>query len=273
MPSYPVTARKKRTSSIRRNTSARAQSYQINKTNKRIDRVQDKLRTEVNKYGLQHETQAQLYTEAIVMIQPAFTAGVNSPNWANCFQNSDAAINVNRARLGRVYLKMQFTAGTEDSPVTTSVFHVRLQPKNAEWIISTLGTNLQAGGGLVSPTHLVRGLAGVTSFSADTNGSVMLNPDYFIVKKQWHFTLSGTNAELNATATTNLRSTVRNISYSFPLNYTLGAGIDSWGLVSADDDTSPHLKNYILVFTNNSLADLQSNSFSILAQCTATALE
>ena len=130
---------------IRSRKSAGSQAGQLIKTNKRISRIQSKLRSESNKYGLVHETTAQLYADTVVMIQPAFVAGANSPNWVNCFANSDAAINVNRVRLGRCYLRMQFTASTEDAPITTSLFHVRLNPKNAQWVISDLGTNLTGG--------------------------------------------------------------------------------------------------------------------------------
>lgn len=255
---------------IRKRRSAGAQSAQLVKTNKRINRIQSKLRSEVNRYGLVHETTAQLYADTVVMIQPAFVAGANSPNWVNCFANSDAAINVNRVRLGRAYLRMQFTASTEDAPITTSLFHVRLNPKNAQWLISDLGTGLTP---MVDKTHYVRGTAGILAYASNTNGSVMLNPDYFVVKRQWHFTLGGSVAALVGTATSNLTNTVKNIDYSFPLGYTVGKGRSNWQSVSADDDTAPELKNYILVFTNNSLADLQSNSFSILQQCTATAIE
>lgn len=258
---------------IHRAKSARSQQGQLIKTNKRVDRIQTKMRTETNKYGLVHETTAQLYSDTVVMLQPAFVAGANSPNWVNCFANSDAAINVNRVRLGRCYLRMQFTAATEGQPITTSLFHVRLNPKNAQWIISELGTNLTAGGGMVDKTHFVRGAAGLLAYTSSTEGSVMLNPDYFLVKRSWHFTLGGEQAVLAGTATTNLNNTIRNIDYSFPLGYTLGKGRSNWQAVSADDDTSPELKNYLLIFTNNNLADLQSNSFSVLQQCTVTAIE
>jgi len=205
-----------------------------------------------------------------LMIQPAATAGVNSPAWTNCFANSTAAVNCNRVRLGKVYMHMQFTCFTEPAAITYSVFHVRLNPKNSTHMVQNFGTGLA---GLTSPTYFIRGSAAFTPYTANTEGMVMLNPDYFVVKKKWIFTLTAVNVAIGATSVTNAHNTYKNIEYSFPLNYTLGLGKGIWKDASADGDTKADLKNYILIFSNNSLADLESGAVSVLSQCTATGLE
>lgn len=256
---------------IRRRRSANAQSVQLVKTNKRINLLQTKLKSNPNKYGLYHEVYSTALTGYTpLMIQPAGTAGTNSVAWANCFSNNTAAVNANRVRLGKLYIHMQFTCYTEPQPITYSVFHVRLTPKNSVHMVQQFGTALA---GITTPTYFIRGASSVLPYSANTEGLVMLNPDYFIIKKRWHFTLTNRQVGIGSSQTTNASSTFKNIDYSFPLNYTLGQGHGSWKAVSADGDTKSDLKNYILVFSNNAGADLEYGSVSILCQCTATALE
>ena len=255
---------------IRRRRGARAQSNQLVKTNKRINRIQSQLRREVNKFGLFHEVYSNSFTLASIMVQPAFAVGVNSPGWANCFATSAAAINATRARLGRCHIQMAFTCGTEPQPVTFTVLHVKLTPRNAENLIQDVGTDFS---GLAEPLHYIRGAPGITAYAATTNGRVMLNPDYFIVKKKWTFCLTNRQVGLGSSQTTNGFNTYKNISYTIPLGYTLGLGTGSWGDANADENTPAAMKNWILVFTDNSLLDAESSSFSCLMQCTARAIE
>lgn len=252
---------------IRRRRSARAQSAQLVKTNKRINKIRDEMRKDDQKYGLYKEFISTALTDKFLLIAPANTAGATSPVWNNCFADNTNALLANRVRLGRCHMKMQFTCGNERSPVTYSIFHVRLQPRNAEYVVNQYGDDLAT---LPAIEGYIRGTTPVSTGDASGGGNVMLNPDWFIVKKQWRFTLSAITNVSNTSATTTPIGNTKNIDYSFPLNYTLGKGISSWGTVSADTDTPPHLRNYILIFSDNIGTDLQYNQYDILCQATAT---
>lgn len=273
--SYGSFSRKRRNTRrsrfIRWAKSASAQSRQIQTNNRRINSVNRRLRADTQKYGMYHEFTGDNYANSFLCIAPARVADstytTTFPQWTNCFGNAPNAAEANRVRLGRCHLKMQFTSYSEKSPVTYSIFHVRLNPKNAQYVTQTFGPNLGAATG--TPRLYIRGASSATTGLADGSASTMLNPDYLIVKKQWHFTLSQYTAS-NIEQPQSKMPTLKNISYSFPMNYTLGKGINNWTEVSAHDDTAPELRNYLLIFTNNQLLDLQSNSYSILAQVTAS---
>ncbi len=252
---------------VRKKKSAGSQSKQISKAFKKIDSIRSDMRKDDQKWGLFKEFISSSLTDSTVLIAPAATAGAVSPAWDNCFANNTNALLANRVRLGRCYMKMQFTCGNERSPITYSVFHVRLNPKNAENLCSSYGADLAT---LPATTGYIRGSTATAIGNASGGGNVMLNPDWFIVKKQWRFTLAALTNTTTTSASTNPYGTYKNIDYSFPLGYTLGKGVNAWNNVSAEDDTPPHLRNYLLVFTDNLSADLQYNQYVILAQSTAT---
>lgn len=267
---------------IETKTSAAAQSKQIAATVKRVDRLSTRVYRDSTRYGLYHVARSSLMGAAanVVYLQPALTVSPSgagfSPAWGPCFEQAPSALNCTRARLGRMYVKMCFTCNTEDAPITISVFHVRLNPKNAEYIMKTNSTNFGTilGSG-ANEEYLVRSPSTYTTGLAENFGTPMLSPAYFIVKRSWTFTIgTQNNTAVGTSPSTVLSQTMKLINYSFPLGYTLGSGTGTWGDVSADTDTAPHLKNYLLVFSNNSLLDLaQSPSYSILSQCTATGIQ
>ncbi len=252
---------------VRRRRGARSQSKQISKAFKRIDAIRDDMRKDDQKYGLFKEFISSGLTDKFLLIAPANTAGASSPVWNNCFADNTNALLANRVRLGRCYMKMQFTCANERSPITYSMFHVRLNPKNAEYVVSQYGDNLAS---LPGTSGYIRGSTATSIGDASGGGNVMLNPDWFIVKKQWRFTLSALTNTSQTQPTTTPAGSTKNIDYSFPLNYTLGKGISSWSTLAADTDTAPHLRNYLLIFSDNIGTDLQYNQYSILCQCTAT---
>lgn len=255
---------------VRKRKSAGSQSRQISKAFKKIDSIRSDMRKDDQKWGLFNEFISSGLTDAKLLIAPAGTAGIGpggSPAWDNCFANNTNANLANRVRLGRCYMKMQFTCGNERSPITYSVFHVRLNPKNAEFLTSTYGNDLSL---LPATTGYIRGSTAVSLGDASGGGNVMLNPDWFIVKKQWRFTLAALTDTTTTEVSTNPFGTYKNIDYSFPLGYSVGKGINAWTTVSADADTAPHLRNYLLIFSDNIGTDLQYNQYNILAQATAT---
>lgn len=262
---------------VRSRKSANSQSKQISKAFKKISSIRTDMRKASQKYGMYNEWTSDDYSLAFLAICPAATTdstySSTFPAWANCFANNENAQDADRVRLGRCHMKMQFTSDTERSPVTYSIFHVRLNPKNAQYVTQKYGPGLSAISG--TPELYVRGQTALTTGKASGAANVMLNPDYLIVKKCWRFTLSqyvATNdtGQPQRSAQNTGSGTLKNIDYSFPLNYTLGKGVGKWKELSAYEDTDPALRNYFLIFSNNLTSDSQSNSYSILAQCTAT---
>lgn len=257
---------------IRRRRSSRAQAGQLIKTNRRINAINSKLRQEMTHQGLYLTGGSQSYRDSVIMLQPALTAGTVSPAWRNCFSDSAITGDASRAKFGRCKLKIQFTCGDEADPVTYNIFHVRLKKKNAKFMTETFGNDLAT---IASPAQYVRGTTAIATGSADSGGFVYLNPDYFDIKKMWRFTItsrmvgSAGTVPVNAT---NAYSSYKNIDYSFPLGYTMGKSLGNWTSVSADTDTPSELKNYLLIFTNNNQLDTQSNTYSFIAQTTATGL-
>lgn len=257
---------------IKRKRNARSQAGQLIKTNKRINSINQRLRAEQTHQGLYLTGGASMYRDAVIMLQPALTAGSVSPAWRNCFSDSTITGSASRARLGRCNLKIQFTCGTESDPVTYNVFHVRLTKKNAKFMTETFGNDLSS---IASPAQFVRGTAALATGSADSGGFLYLNPDYFEIKKYWRFTLTAKvigGPPVTPIDSTNPFNSYKNIDYSFPLGYTLGKSLGNWTTVSADTDTPSELKNYILIFTNNNQLDAQSNTYSFIAQTQATGL-
>jgi len=250
---------------IRRKRSSRAQAGQLIKTNRRINKIRQELKRDQNKTGLYLATGSDNFSDTILMLQPATTMGSVSPAWTPCFADSTISAAATRAKFGRCRVKMQFTCGNERSPITYTVMHVRLNPKNAVWMNEVYGNDLNA---ISAPQQFVRGQSSSGQGYASASGNVILNPDYFIVKKQWRFTLSAFQAIAQSTQLDSnyAPATYKNIDYSFPLGYTIGKSLGNWTTASADADTAPHLKNYLMIFTDNSTADLQSNSVRILAQ-------
>lgn len=274
--------KRKRKLVIVNKTSAAAQSKQILATSKRVDRLQAAIHRDSTRYGLYHVSRSSSMGAGgnVVYLQPALQASPSgagfSPAWGNCFESSQSALDCTRAKLGRMYVKMCFTCNTEANPITISVFHVRLNPKNAQYIMETNGTNFgTALGSTGALEYAVRSPSTYTVGLAENYGTPMLSPAYFIVKRSWTFTLGVQQNTATGTVENNVLSqSMKLINYSFPLGYTVGSGSGSWADVDADTDTAPRLKNYLLIFSNNSLLDLaQSPSFSILSQCTATGIQ
>lgn len=267
-----VSALQKKKRNIRSKTGSKAQSKQILTNLKSIEYLKDQNRVEKTQYGMYHEcTNYALTNYQVCQLNPALTAGVNSPQWRNCWSDSALTLQAMRVTMGRIYLNMQFTSYSSLNPVTITVLHVRLQKDTADQLIETLGTDLA---GLDALQYRTRGITGgYVQGQATTNGMIAMNPKYIDVKKKWIFTLSG---RLSIGPTTNdssvPTSSYKNIQYDFPTGYRFGFDRGAWSQYSADEACRAEMKNYILVFTDQNTALATKPSMSIFAQCTATGL-
>lgn len=273
MPKYSRnTSAKKLQRFIRKRRSSRAQAVQLLKTNKRVDRLLLRHKTAKQQYGLQHETSSSALTGLSVwQINPAGTVGADgSPVWTNCFSDSTVCVNAPRARLGRVYCHLAVTCFTEVSKIQFKIFLVKLNPKNAEFMVNKFGNALT---GIPVGKFYTRGAAGSFNYSATNEASgVMLNPNYFTTLRQWGFALTGRMATVGSPQSTNAYSSFKNISFSFPTNYVIGKNTGTWLSSSADENTLPIHKHYLLFFCDNSILDAESPQMDLFCQCTATAL-
>lgn len=273
MPRYPIrrygatsgasavkAAKRKRKYKIRKFRSSRAQARQILSVNRRLDyqaAAKARNRGQVGLFSEVHsDTLGDYGSRAVILCQPARTAGATSQAWAEWGPSNQNVLENNRVRVGRIYVNMQFsTFRAVNHPISYTVYHVRLNPKNAEITLSNAGNDLngisQTGG------YFLQGNGGAVNGVARGKHMIQLNPNIFIVKKCWKFTLQNKGALPPSTdpiaESTAMGLGTKNISYSFPANYTLGKSTGQWRSLSADGDTAPHLKNYFLIFSDSYL--------------------
>lgn len=267
--------RKLRNVSIEKYSGAKSQAKQLVAVNKRVDRILDA--KTAPRIGLQHHHYNNTLTDDIIPVIPAAAdSGITGMgNWGawgpNASEASDALIqSVPRMRVGRIYNQLRFTCNTEFSPVQFTVFHVRLNPKTSQNTIIQCGQNLNNGNMTEANGYFVRGDQGTHS-TASTYGNVVLNPDKYLIKKQWQFTLAPSVAYQEfgtgtTTTGTNPFSTMKQIDFSFPCNYTFGATDRRWVELGANL-LDINLRNYILIFTDNASTVEGSPSVRTMHTC------
>ena len=269
--------RSKRNRKVSNRTSAQAQSKQIVALNKRIDTIIDK--EPPLRVGLAHQHYNNALVNDVISIVPAYSAGTltGQGNWIAWGPNVSSIASApsdissrNRARVGRIYNRLQFTAGTEHSPCNYNVYHVKLNPITMDQTASELGRNL-AGLKTLTSTHnkyFARGTYDAHNL-ASMGGEVVLNPDLFIVKRSWKFVLANTVGQgdgVNYNVKT-VGSVYKNIDYSFPAGYIMGDTKEiPWKGATPDDVQLQHM-NYFLIFTDNGSAVEGSPSVRSLSTC------
>ena len=258
--------------SIKRNKSASAQARQLARTNARIDSLQLKIQDTKAVYGLHLESApdalAPLTNYACVPLCPTLVGTGAYAVWSNCFSDDTNAYEAQRVRLGRMFLKMGFYAGNEPGPNSFSVFHVKLHEDSADQLIDDAGNDLS---GIISNKHYITGHS--TDITSGIGSHVMLNPKFFRIIKKWNFTLSNRSAAGGSpyVGETHPSAFMKNFEYFFPLNYKIGSDQDDWRTQTALDSTPAHMRNFILIFCDNSSLDGQNPSWRIVAQCNASA--
>lgn len=272
--------RRQRNRRVYKRKGASAQANQIVKLNKRVDSILDDKRHP--RVGLYHGVYNDSLTDTIISIVPALTATAldTMGAWARWGPNvsaTDTQINaVTRARIPRIYNRLVITCGTEYSPVSFSVFHVRLQPKMAQSIVTQCGQNLRNGSMTEANGYFKRGTTANHGL-ASTYGNVVLNPDFFITKKSWKFTLTPSLAYKEyATGTsvqgTNPATTMKTLDWSFPCNYTMGSPQNNWKSTTAVL-VDPEYRNYLLIFSDNGSSTEGSPSFRLMSTTIAQGLQ
>ena len=268
---------------------ARSQAGQIVKLSKSIASINNRTAATRVRFGMYHEIN-QVAIPAVVgssytcyRLQPALATGpgsgvvqpggvtwLGSPAWDNMFTGGDISVDVPSMRLGRMKVLMQFNAGNENAPVNFSVFHCKLNPEHANYMLTTFGMELK---GLENIKHYLHGEP-QTGNRATTSGDVTMNPNWFKVIRSWKWQFTSQMTGHDQTYSTTPSSTYKRIQFTVPLGYKIGreAGSENWRSANADTDTPDHLKNYLFVFCNNSLVDFgQSPTMSIMCQVYGTA--
>lgn len=272
MPSYKFSKNSKNLKkNIKRNKSSTSQSKQLLRTNQRIDALALKVADQKAVYGLKAEfypdALAPLTTYTAVPLCPTLVGSGAFAVWGNCFSDDTNAYEAQRVRLGRMYTKLGFYAGAENGPVSMSIFHIRLKEETADQLIDDAGADLS---GLISDKHYITGHG--TGVDSGVGSHVQLNPTYFKTVKKWNFTLMNRYANTSNEAPMGSPSQMmKNIEYSFPLGYKLGSDKDDWNSQTALDSTPAHMRNFILIFCDNSSLDAANPTYRFLCQCNATA--
>jgi len=240
-----------------------------------IEGIKCTLRSDKNQYGLYHTVRNSQFGDLTIPVMPALVATGYSPAWGNWGPDSDVAQQCGRLAIPNVRVDMQFTTQTELQPVSFRVMHIQLTPAGATTILGDLTRDLGGGAGLgANIAYSCRGPFGTTAGGSSANAFVRLNPRYFEVKKQYDFILGGQLAVApGQQISTNMRDSIKNISFTVPMgNQVLGTPNDQWTAATADCYKNENL-NYILIFTDNTTADLQTPSVTAVMSTIGTAKE
>ena len=145
---------------------------------------------------------------------------------------------------------LYFKSASEDGPTTFTCFIVGLRPDTADQAIKN---NFEQNG----PTenlHYMTGQQGDQAIGGldYTSGQIFLNPQYFIIKKEWCFTLGPathyTGSSINNVITKNVGETGKRFRGSIPWNRRLHSARGNFEDMTAIDNAS---KLYLLIFCDN----------------------
>lgn len=145
---------------------------------------------------------------------------------------------------------LYFKANTEDGPTTFTAFIVALRPDTADQCIKN---NFEQNGPSEN-LHYISGQQGdVNGVGLDyTSGQIFLNPQYFIVKKEWTFTLGPlthyNGSSVNNVIAKSINEQSRRFRGSIPWPRRLHSARGNFEDMTTIDNSA---KLYLLVFTDN----------------------
>lgn len=105
--------------------------------------------------------------------------------WAKRFGPDPAGV----SELYKIDYDFQFKSATEPGPTTCTAFLVTLKNDTMTQLTENQGTDLQ--GGLVENVHYINGKQPAGGGLDIQSGQTYLNPSFFNIKKQWHFSVGG----------------------------------------------------------------------------------
>lgn len=173
------------------------------------------------------------------------------------------------------WVDMMVTCGSETAVLNFTAFLVQLDPKNARQVYEETGSmqNLQRGRDFITPE---------TTLSTDSGYGAYLNTDRFKIIKRLEFETAGTtytNAS-NYEATGNTGSGTNSWAMKrcqFKVNYgnTMfkSTGDGSASSTLAYSELPSPSKRFIVIFSNNSVVDLEYPKFTMSSLITGYAAE
>lgn len=266
---------------------ARSQAGQIIKTNKTVNRMNNRMKalTSHVKQGLLYNLQDrigdntvnypsyQVYTLCPAQVAETGT-GQDFPLWEPCFSGvGDDAPNVDQCtqlKIGNIHCKLKIVADTEPSPVNITVMVFRVKEDACPNVfedgledLSTLNTT--------TTKNIISGLSqSLTGSEASQMGVVTMNPEFFNILWQKRLTIGSEVWDTTGTDITNQRDVCKDYSFSIPCNYNFGqAGRGTASSLTGLAGTARPRRTYFAVFSDNNSLDSQYPSFSLNAWCYA----
>lgn len=270
----------------RKRKDARSQSGQIIKTNKTINRLNNRVKNlsshvkqglYLNLYdriGGLSTSQPSMYIAPLCPAQVASTGtGTIFSAWDTCFSGDGAsAPNVDQCsllKIGNIHCKLKIVADTEPTPCNITVVVFRVKEEACPNVFQDAGEDL-TGLDVASTKNVIYGVPGALTTSASQLGVVTMNPAFFNVLYQKRLVIGSDVWDAQATPITNQRDVCKDYSFSIPCNYNFGqAGRGTASDLNGMDGTPRARRTYIAIFSDNSSLDTQYPSFALNSWCYA----
>ncbi len=175
--------------------------------------------------------------------------------------------------VNKQYIDLTITSGSEQSPLQFTAFMVQLQPKVAQQTYTDTG-------GMTALTRDDDFITPLNSLSADSGyGAFMNNSKYRIIKRLEFETLGGASGGAagstgntgKGTRTGILHRCQAKLNYGSTIFKSSGSGESSSSLNYSE--INPEQKRFIVIFSDNSLLDLQYPTVSMSSLITGYAAE
>jgi len=174
--------------------------------------------------------------------------------WGNVFADPPAIEDANRINIKHLKVDMQFTSNTEPNMINFAVFLVTLKPETADQLLSVAGSGLTA---LVDGNHYCN--------TGAYSGLVLLNEQFFSIKKEWRFTTTEVMAGATQDPGKQQSQSYKRIHFKMPFQRRLWSGRNSWRTALTSDRVASQAKLYLLMFNDNSILDAKHPAVDINA--------
>lgn len=272
---------------VRKSRSARGQQGQIRYTNKRITRLQKRVKNSTRwvkqQLSLNGNFSLGVLTGSMsIQVVPLMPAGVSSaaypstlPAWSPWGlgegNESPSISNCSMVRFGRLTGSIVVAASTEATPQSISLCIVSLQPGVSNQIWESRGADLQLD--IFTTKYLITSSSQTFPIASQSGFPILVSS---IFKTHWRrdFFLGNETYDSNATPLTNLKDSLKRFKFSIPLNYQFGnQGRSHWDNLAAEFGTKSQCARYLIAFSSNSTLDLgQSPTIDYIVHTTATGL-
>ena len=272
---------------VRKRRGARAQQGQLRYTNKRITRLQTRVRNST-KFVKQQLALSGTFSLGVltgdmsVQVTPLMPAGAASasfpttlPAWTEFGMgagNEDPTISrCSAVKFGRLTGSLVCAASSESTPQSVSLVLVSLRPGIASQIWESRSPDLS--GDIFTAKYMIT-TASQTFPTASQSGWPILVSSVFKTHWRRDFMIGNTSYDTAATELTTLRDSFKRFKFSIPLGYHFGnQGRNVWEDIAPEYGTKAENAKYLIAFSSNSTADLgASPTLSYIIHTTATGI-